>query len=114
VLDHPAKLDLAPGPAGGRGAQRTGQGGGLAAQRLAGEPDRLDLLAQPGVLVHPVPFQRGDLLLDPGQCAGQWGERCGEHPVGRLGALPPRQPFAQQVVLGLQHGPPGPGDQPGQ
>ena len=63
VLDDPTQLDLAPGAAGGGGAQRAGQRRRLRAQRLAGGADGLDLLAEPGVLLQPVALERAHLVL---------------------------------------------------
>ena len=102
VLDDAAQLHLAPGAAGGGGAQRAGQGRRLRAQRLAGGADGLDLLAEPRVLLQPVALERAHLVLDALPGAGERGERGDELAVLGGGGLEVGHPLAQQVALGGQ------------
>ncbi len=113
VLDDPTQLDLAPGAAGGGGAQRAGQSRRLRAQRLTGGADGLDLLAEPGVLLQPVALERAHLVLDARQGARERGERRDELSVLGGGGLEIGHPLPQEVALGGQPAEAAPGGGPG-
>ncbi len=61
---HTAQLDLAPLAAGAVGPQGGLEGMGGAEKLFVGEAGFLQLLCELSVLLQPVPFQQGYLLLD--------------------------------------------------
>ena len=101
-LDHPAQLDLAPLAAGAVGAQ-----GGLQRMRgpqqlLIGQAGLLQLLGQLAVLLQPVAFEQGHLLLHGGELLRHRRQRP-EHTAVLVPGL------AELPVLGREQAPLGVG-----
>ena len=88
-----------PHAAGGGGPQRAGRAA-VACAAPRPSPHRLDLLAEPGALVHAVALEGADLLLDPLQRAGQRRQGGDELTVLRGGGLQVGDALAEQVALG--------------
>ena len=101
-LDHPAQLDLAPLAAGAVGAQGRLERMRGPQQLLIGQAGLLQLLGQLAVLLQPVAFQQGDLLLHGRELFRHRRQRT-EHTAVLVPGL------AQLPVLGREKSPLGVG-----
>lgn len=102
-LQHPSKLDLAPGAADRGGAQRPRERCGLLPEVLGLTLHPSEQRTQRAELLHPVALERADLRLHPAERVAQRREQGGGLQVLGERGLEVDDPVSQQVTLG-EHG----------